>query len=209
MANYCLIALRMCLSRVGAIRPEIYANDKSELAGPEPGARSPRARAQAAILSKGYSCTRTALRVSTAISLFELDCGSARSLIHTVRKSVVRATNVLINDFTSSVPNPVALDHNLYFATVGAASSSWDWQGKFITGYSNYQAASGQDAHSPFADPQFDNIATLPPNLAVSSTSPAVNEGTNLGSTVVGILDFAGSPRVNASRQINAGAYEQ
>src|SRR5207245_3722109 len=58
-------------------------------------------------------------------------------------------TNELINDFTSSVPNPAALDFNLYFATVGAASSTWDWQGKFITGYSNYQAASGQDAHSP------------------------------------------------------------
>lgn len=118
-------------------------------------------------------------------------------------------TNLLINDFTSSVPNPALLNFNVYFATVGAASSSWDWQGRFITGYSNYQAASGQDANSPFADPQFDNIATLPPNLDVASTSPAVNEGTNLGSTVVGILDFAGNPRVNASGQINAGAYEQ
>jgi len=118
-------------------------------------------------------------------------------------------TNLLINDFTSSVPNPALLNFNVYFATVGAASSSWDWQGKFITGYSNYQAASGQEANSPFADPQFDNIATLPPNLDVASTSPAVNEGTNLGSTVVGILDFAGHPRVNASGQINAGAYEQ
>jgi hypothetical protein len=116
---------------------------------------------------------------------------------------------LLINDFTSSVPNPALLNFNVYFATAGAASSSWDWQGRFITGYSNYQAASGQDANSPFADPQFDNIATLPPNLDVASTSPAVNEGTNLGSTVVGILDFAGNPRVNASGQINAGAYEQ
>ena len=118
-------------------------------------------------------------------------------------------TNLLINDFTSSVPNPALLNFNVYFATVGAASSSWDWQGKFITGYSNYQTASGQDANSPFADPQFDNIATLPPNLDVASTSPAVNGGTNLGSTVVGILDFAGNPRVNASGQVNAGAYEQ
>src|SRR5215469_5843182 len=118
-------------------------------------------------------------------------------------------TNVLINDFTSSVSSPATLDDNLYFATVGAPSSSWDWQGKFITGYSNYQAASGQDTHSPFADPQFDNIATLPPNLDVASTSPAVNGGTNLGPAVVGVLDFAGNPRVNANGQINIGAYEQ
>jgi len=118
-------------------------------------------------------------------------------------------TNVLIDDFTSSTPNPAVLNRNLYFASVGAANSSWDWQGKFITGYSNYQAASGQDANSPFADPQFVNISSSPPNLDVASTSPAVNAGTNLGSDVVGILDYAGKPRVNASGQINIGAYEQ
>jgi hypothetical protein len=118
-------------------------------------------------------------------------------------------TNVLINDFTSSVANPASLDHNLYFATVGAASSLWNWQSKAITGYSNYQAASGQDVHSPFANPQFDNISTLPPNLDVMSTSPAVNAGTNLGVNTVGVLDFAGNPRVNGSGQINIGAYEQ
>jgi hypothetical protein len=118
-------------------------------------------------------------------------------------------TNILINDFTSSTPNPAVLNYNLYFATVGAASSSWDWQGKFITGYSNYQAASGQDANSPFADPQFLNISSTPPNLDVASTSPAVNAGTNLGSSAVGILDYAGNPRVNGSGQVNIGAYEQ
>jgi len=118
-------------------------------------------------------------------------------------------TNVLINDFTSSVPNPASLDHNLYFATVVAASSLWNWQSKSITGYTNYQAASGQDANSPFADPQFDNIATLPPNLDVVSTSPAVNAGTNLGVNIVGVFDFGGNPRVNGSGQINIGAYEQ
>ena len=118
-------------------------------------------------------------------------------------------TNVLINDFTSSVANPASLDHNLYFATVGAASSLWNWQSKAITGYSNYQAASGQDVHSPFANPQFDNISTLPPNLDVMSTSPAVNGGSNLGVNTVGVLDFAGNPRVNGSGQINIGAYEQ
>ena len=118
-------------------------------------------------------------------------------------------TNVLINDFTSSVANPASLDHNLYFATVGAASGLWNWQSKAITGYSNYQAASGQDVHSPFANPQFDNISTLPPNLDVMSTSPAVNAGSNLGVNTVGVLDFAGNPRVNGSGQINIGAYEQ
>jgi len=130
---------------------------------------------------------------------------------NTIMNNIMYAgpTNVLIDDFTTSVPNPAALDHNLYFATVGAASSLWNWQSKSITGYTNYQAASGQDAHSPFANPQFDNISTLPPNLDVMSTSPAVNAGTNLGVNTVGVLDFAGNPRVNSSGQINIGAYEQ
>jgi len=116
-------------------------------------------------------------------------------------------TGYLIYDFTSSTTNPATLDYNLYYTTVGAGSSLWDWQHSSITGYSNYLTASKQDAHSPFADPQFVSLVT--PNLDVASTSPAVNAGTNLGSSVVGIQDFAGNPRVNGSGQINIGAYEQ
>jgi len=118
-------------------------------------------------------------------------------------------TGYLVYDFTSSTPSPAALDYNLYYSTVGAASSLWDWQGKSITGYTNYLSASGMDAHSPFADPQFLNISSTPPNLDVSSSSPAVNAGTNLGSSVVGLLDYAGNPRVNGSGQINIGAYQK
>jgi hypothetical protein len=92
---------------------------------------------------------------------------------------------------------------------VGAAGSLWDWQGKGITGFSQYQTASGQDAHSKFADPLYVNITTTPYNFDVSSGSPAVNAGTNLGVNVVGVLDYAGNPRLNSSGQINIGAYEQ
>lgn len=41
------------------------------------------------------------------------------------------------------------------------------------------------------------------------STWPVVNAGTNLGVNVVGVLDYAGTSRVNANGQINIGAYEQ
>src|SRR6266550_73637 len=46
---------------------------------------------------------------------------------NTIMNNIMYAgpTNVLINDFTTSVPNPASLDHNRYFATVGAASSAW------------------------------------------------------------------------------------
>jgi len=118
-------------------------------------------------------------------------------------------TKYLLYDFTSSEPSPAALDYNEYYNTVGAAGSLWDWQGKGITGFSQYQTASGQDAHSKFADPLYVNITTTPYNFNVSSGSPAVNAGTNLGVNVVGVLDYAGNPRLNSSGQINIGAYEQ
>ena len=115
---------------------------------------------------------------------------------------------LLINDFTTSTSNPAALDYNLYFSPKGIANSNWQWQRKFLTGFSNYQAASGQDAHARFADPQFVNTTSTPPNLDVSSTSPAVGAGTNLGSSVVGVLDYAGNSRVQ-NGAINVGAYEK
>lgn len=119
------------------------------------------------------------------------------------------STGYLLYDYTGSEPQPALLNYNLYYGSAGAAGSLWDWQGKSITGYSAYQSKSGQDAQSQFADPQYDNISTKPYNLDVSSTSPAVNAGTNLGSSIVGVVDYAGNPRINAEGQINIGAYQQ
>jgi Protein of unknown function (DUF1565) len=130
---------------------------------------------------------------------------------NTIENNIAYAstTGYLLYDYTSSETHPATLDYNLYYSTVGAGSSLWDWQGKSITGFSSYQSKSGQDAHSKFANPQYDNISTPPYNLDVMSTSPAVNAGTNLGVNVVGVLDYAGNPRTNVNGQINIGAYEQ
>ena len=117
-------------------------------------------------------------------------------------------TKYLVYDFTTSVPNPARLDYNDFFNTAGA-SSLFDWQGKSLSGFASYQTTSGQDAHGKFADPLYVNVTTAPYNFDLSSGSPALNAGTNLGVNVVGVLDYAGNPRVNGSGQINAGAYEQ
>lgn len=114
----------------------------------------------------------------------------------------------LLYDFTTSVPNPALLDYNDYFNTAGA-SSLFDWQGKTINGFAAYQTASAQDSHGKFADPLYVNLATTPYNFDLASGSPAINSGTNLGVNTVGVLDYAGHPRVNGSGQINMGAYEQ
>jgi hypothetical protein len=119
------------------------------------------------------------------------------------------ASKYLLYDFTTSEPNPATLDYNAYYDTAGISGGLFDWQGKTLTGFSAYKTASAQDAHSQFADPLYVNILTSPYNFDLQSGSPAINAGTNLGVNTVGVLDYAGNPRVNGSGQINLGAYEQ
>lgn len=129
---------------------------------------------------------------------------------NTFENNVIYATQAtLVNDYTNSTANPATLDHDDWFYAPGAAAATFVWQKSSIVGYSAYQSKSGQDAHSPFADPLFVNRTSTPPNLDVTVNSPATNLGTNLGPDVVGVLDFSGNARVNANGQINAGAYQQ
>jgi hypothetical protein len=120
----------------------------------------------------------------------------------------ILTSKYLVYDFTTSEPNPATLDYNDYYNTAGT-SSLFDWQGKTINGFAAYQSASGQEAHSKFADPLYVNVTTTPYNVDLASGSPAINAGTNLGVNTVGVLDYAGNARVNGSGQINMGAYEQ
>ncbi len=115
------------------------------------------------------------------------------------------AQNLFIYSYTNSSANPVDADYNLYFSAGGATNSSWTWNATAYTGYSAYQSASGKDAHSPFSNPQYLNLTT--PDLHVAAASPAVNSGINLGSTIIGTLDFAGNARVQGAN-IDIGAYE-
>jgi len=115
---------------------------------------------------------------------------------------------LFLNNFTKTPPNPATIDYNLYYSTVGASNGQWVWQGKTYTGYSTYLSKTDLDSHSPpFSNPEFISLGT-PPDLDVEPTSPAVNAGTNLGSSVVGTVDFLGNPRTENGK-INIGAYEE
>lgn len=62
------------------------------------------------------------------------------------------------------------------------------------------------EAHSLNTNPQLVNPAATPANLDTQSGSAARGAGTNLGSAVVGTLDYAGNARVQGT--IDIGAYE-
>lgn len=119
------------------------------------------------------------------------------------------SSKYLVYDFTSSEPTPAVMDYNVDYDTASASAALFDWQGKALTGFPAYKTASRQEAHSQFADPLYMNVTTAPYNFDLASGSPAINTGTNLGVNTVGVLDYAGNPRVNANGQINIGAYQQ
>ena len=114
---------------------------------------------------------------------------------------------LFINNFTNSESVPVTSNYNLFYTAGGGANFVWD--GSSLTSFSSYQSSAGQDAHSMFANPDYLSASlTSSMNLQLSASSPALNAGNNLGSTIVGTVDYADTPRVNASNQIDIGAYE-
>jgi hypothetical protein len=113
---------------------------------------------------------------------------------------------LFLYNWTNSEANPVVVDYNLYFLPAGAPSSAWTWNSTPYSGYSSYLSRSGNDVHSLFSNPLYVSLST--PDLHVSSSSPAVNAGINLGASIDGTVDFAGNPRVQGS-SIDIGAYEQ
>ena len=97
------------------------------------------------------------------------------------------------------------LDHNLWFAGVGTGAVTATWNGTEYTGYAAYQAGTGQDAHSPFANPLLVNPGAA--DFHLSPGSPAIDAGDPAFVPDAGETDLDGAPRVNGPR-VDAGADE-
>jgi hypothetical protein len=99
----------------------------------------------------------------------------------------------------------VTVDHNLYYYPQGPAAVKWSFDGKDYASFVQYRKATGNDAHSLFADPRF--VDASKNNFHLQSDSPARNAGANLGPEKVGEKDLDGQPRVRNGK-IDIGCYE-
>src|SRR5450755_2658925 len=144
-------------------------------------------------------------RKNTGSGVFQIQFHATNNVF---KNNIAYATKqgLLINNFTKSEPNPADVDFNVYNSSVGAANAIFIWNGKTYTGFTAYRSGTGKDPNSLFTDPLYVSVTT--PDLRLAANSPAVNAGINLGSAIVGTVDFAGNPRVLGSN-IDIGAYEQ
>jgi len=119
----------------------------------------------------------------------------------------------------------VTSNYNDFYTT--SSTTTFELNGKSYSSFASYRSATGQDANSVFANPDYLTVPTCKatkesgpptpltscsptPNFDISTSSPAENTGNaSLGSADFGTVDFNGNPRVNANGQINMGAYEQ
>jgi hypothetical protein len=133
------------------------------------------------------------------------------------------AQGLFLHGFTSG--SAVTANYNDYYTT--SSTTTFELNAKTYTSFASYKSATGEDANSVFANPDYLTVPTCTstkesgpptpittctptPNFDISTSSPAENTGNvSLGSADFGTVDFNGNPRVNANGQINMGAYEQ
>ncbi|MFN2509214.1 MAG: right-handed parallel beta-helix repeat-containing protein [Chthoniobacterales bacterium] len=96
-------------------------------------------------------------------------------------------------------------DYNLYFAPAGPGQSQWQWRKKYKRGFANWKMATGQDAHSIFAAPKFQDPATA--DFHLQPSSPAIDAGDPAFSPSPGELDIDAASRLTGSR-VDIGADE-
>lgn len=93
-------------------------------------------------------------------------------------------------------------DNNMFYNT---GSEEYSWQGTYYPSYSNWKVASGQESNGTSQAP----LLIDPDNgdVRLSSTSPCIDAGVDLGAAIVGANDFDGNVRIEGVN-IDIGAHE-
>jgi hypothetical protein len=123
------------------------------------------------------------LMTNPAISALSTSTGTL------AKNNIVYAGGYVTVDSTSE--SGAAIDYNDYFP---ASGTPFSWGGTAYT-FANWQTNSLQDAHSFSADPKLVNASSLSStgNYSLLAVSPAIDAGTNLGSTYQNALSPASS----------------
>jgi hypothetical protein len=142
---------------------------------------------------------------NTLVNNDTLHTGSGEILLQfqvynsTIANNIVVANRqgiLMANPYTENAGNVV--DGNDWWVPRGV-TPSWQWKTKTYTSFSAYRRATGNDAHSVFADPR------LGPAYRPLPGSPAIDAG--LDTPLAGLLDLYGAPR-RQGRAIDIGAVE-
>jgi cysteine-rich repeat protein len=113
------------------------------------------------------------------------------------------AQNLLLQSDAGNTGNTI--DYNLWFADAGAAAGRFVWNGTEYPGFAAYRAATGQDAHSLFADPVLANPGGG--DFHLSGSSPAIDAGDPAFVADPNETDLDGGARVLGPR-VDIGADE-
>lgn len=75
-------------------------------------------------------------------------------------------------------PAPPTLDYNCWWRTGGnQTTAEFERNGVNYIGFANYRTATGQDAHSIFADPKLTSASASAPDAHLLAASPCINAG--------------------------------
>ena len=159
----------------------------------------------------GYDRRRGSTEDCVIVNNTVVNTDGVELLVQFDTRNNVIANNVIVagarhvfveNDFRENAGN--VLDHNLYFSVDGSSTGTWQWRGVGYDDFDRWSARSGNDRHSTFADPGFEDAAAQ--DFSLGAGSPAVDAGAFLAAS--GATDLRGDPRAQAAG-IDLGAFDQ
>ena len=126
----------------------------------------------------------------------------------TIENNIFSSTNVDKVLYIVEADNPtLTFDYNLYYCPTGENDMTIEVNGTGYYEWSTYQANSGQDANSDFADPLLVDTDVTNFDGHLDSTSPAIDNGNPSTGLILDEVDLDGENRISTTIDIGADEY--